>query len=114
MNSTDRILGMYLHLARASHLRRQPLVRDRMLVLAGATAAEMGLSGVAAECRSRVLAHNPQHMLSNRPTMAAALEDERFQAHLNQLRRRLFTREGRTHAGGPGRRMDQRAGCLLH
>jgi hypothetical protein len=88
MPSTDRVLGMYLHLARASQLRRQPMVHDRMLVLAGVTAAEMGLAGVSAKCRERVLAHNHQHLLRDWPTMDAALEDSRFQTFVRQLRRR--------------------------
>jgi hypothetical protein len=88
MTSTDRVLGMYLHLARASQLRRQPMVHDRMLVLAGVAAAEMGLADVAAECRQRVLAHNHQHLLRDWPTLDAALADERFQAYVRQLRRR--------------------------
>lgn len=88
MTSRDRILGMYLHLARASQLRRQPLVHDKMLVLAGVTAAEMGLEDISAECRERVLAHNQQHLLREWPTMDAALADERFQSYIRQLRRR--------------------------
>jgi hypothetical protein len=88
MTSTDRILGMYLHLARASQLRRQPMVHDRMLVLAGVTAAEMGLSDISAECRERVLLHNHQHLLRDWPTMDAALADARFQSYVKQLRRR--------------------------
>ena len=88
MTSSDRILGMYLHLARASQLRRQPMVHDRMLVLAGVTAAEMGLGDISAECRDRVLAHNQQHLLRDWPTMDAALADERFQSYVRQLRRR--------------------------
>lgn len=96
MTSSDRILGMYLHLARASHLRRQPLVRDKMLVLAGVTAAEMGLNDISAECRGRVLSHNHQHLLRDWPTMDAALADERFQSYVRQLRRR-YTPEKAEH-----------------
>jgi hypothetical protein len=88
MPAADRLLGMYLHLARASMLRRQPLVRDRMLVLAGATAAEMGLPAVSATCRQRVLEHNGQHMLREWTTLDEALDDERFQNYLRGLRRR--------------------------
>jgi hypothetical protein len=80
---------MYLHLARASTLRRQPLVRGRMLVLAGVTAAEMGLPHISAACRQRVLAHNAQHMLRDWDTVGDALEDPRFQTYLRGLRRRL-------------------------
>jgi hypothetical protein len=88
MPTADRVLGMYLHLARASTLRRQPLVRDRMLVLAGVTAAEMGLADISAACRRRVLAHNAQHMLRNWDTVGDALGDPRFLTYLRGLRRR--------------------------
>ena len=33
MRRPDQLLGMYLHLARASQMRRQPMVRDKLLVL---------------------------------------------------------------------------------
>ena len=56
-------LGIYLHLARASDQRRRPLVRDRLLILAGAIAAEIDLDAVAAYCRHQVLLHNPHHLL---------------------------------------------------
>ena len=39
MSSPGEHLGLYLHLARAAELRRQPLVRDRLLFLAGVIAA---------------------------------------------------------------------------
>jgi hypothetical protein len=79
---------MYLHLARASEMRRQPIVRDKLLVLAGVTAAEMGLAEVSAECRDRVLYSNGSHLVRNWPTLGDALEDERFQVYFKQLTRR--------------------------
>ena len=42
------LMGIYLHLVRASGLRGRLLVQDRLLVLAGVLAAEQGL---AANCR---------------------------------------------------------------
>ena len=57
MSSPAEQLGMYLHLARASQQRQRPLVRDRLLVLAGAIAVEMGLNGIAAYCRQQILDH---------------------------------------------------------
>jgi hypothetical protein len=78
---------MYLHLARASQQRRRPLVRDKMLLLAGAIAAEQGLMQVAACCRQRVLAHNAGHLIGQYATFSAALADERFQTFLRKLRR---------------------------
>lgn len=81
-------LGMYLHLARASGRRRRPMVRDRLLVLAGAIAAELDLDAVAACCRHQILQHNPRHFVRRWPTLSAALGDEDFQGHHKQLQRR--------------------------
>ncbi len=81
-------LGIYLHLARASERRMRPLVRDRLLVLAGVTAAEMNLPAVAAYCRQKVLSHNPGHMLRRWPTIEQALKDDRFTHLTRQLLRR--------------------------
>ena len=64
------------------------MVRDRMLVLAAAIAAELELHPVAAHCRDAVLAHNPQHMLGKWPTVYDAMTDETFRGLLRQLRRR--------------------------
>lgn len=81
-------LGLYLHLARASELRRRPMVRDRLLVLAGVIAAQMGLTPIAAYCRHKVLEHNPQHLVRRWPTLETAGKDDDFQHYLKQLRRR--------------------------
>jgi hypothetical protein len=81
-------LGMYLHLARASKLRQQPLVRAKLLVLAGVQAEEMGLDDISALCRHRILSQNPRHLVRKWPTMHEALSAEPFQTHLKQLRRR--------------------------
>ena len=96
MPQADQMLGTYLHLARASALRRRPMVRDKLLVLAGVIAAELGMSDVAASCRAKVLAHNPRHLVRRWPTLAEALADERFEPYLKQLRRR-YTPEKAEH-----------------
>jgi hypothetical protein len=88
MAEADRLLGMYLHLARASRLRQQPLVQVKLLVLAGVQAEEMGLAEISALCRHKILAQNARHLLGKWPTMAAALAAEPFRAYLKQLRRR--------------------------
>jgi hypothetical protein len=88
MPEPDRLLGTYLHLARASQLRLQPMVRDKLLVLAGVQAESMGLAPISAVCRERVLAHNARHMIRKWPTLEIALADERFCAYLKQLKRR--------------------------
>lgn len=79
---------MYLHLARASHMRRQPMVRDKLLVLAGVQAEQMGLDEISALCRHKILAHNARHLVRGWPTLTAALADEKFQSYLKQLKRR--------------------------
>jgi hypothetical protein len=88
MSDTDRTLAMYLHLARASHVRRQAMVRDKLLVLAGVQAQEMGLDPIAWLCRQKILAHNARHLIRRLPTITAALADEQFQPYLKQLKRR--------------------------
>jgi hypothetical protein len=88
MIENDRMLGVYLHLARASTLRRQPMIRDKLLILAGVQAQEMGLEEIAALCRHRILAHNARHLVGQWPTLTAALADEKFRSYLKQLRRR--------------------------
>jgi hypothetical protein len=80
-------LAMYLQLARASELRRRPLVRDKLLVLAGVMAVEAEMAPIAALCRQRIIAHNPAHLLGHYTSIPQALADERFQRYLQQLRR---------------------------
>lgn len=96
MSPSDRILGVYLHLARASKLRLQPLQRDKLLALAGVQAESMGLEPIAALCRHKILANNPQHLVGAWPTLGAALADERFLSYLKQLQRR-YSREKAEH-----------------
>jgi hypothetical protein len=96
MPEADRVLGMYLHLARASKLRQQPLVRAKLLVLAGVQAEEMGLDDISALCRHRILSQNPRHLVRKWPTMHEALSAEPFQTHLKQLRRR-YSQEKAEH-----------------
>lgn len=86
------LLGTYLQLVRGAERRQQPLVRDRVLVLAAVLAAQIeGLAPIAACCRERILAHNPGHMLSRWPTVEQAREHEDFQSLVNQLASRYGT-----------------------
>jgi hypothetical protein len=86
------LLGTYLQLASGAELRQQPLVRDRVLVLAAVLAAQIeGLAPIAACCRERVLAHNRGHMLARWPTVAEARRHEDFQSLVNQLATRYGT-----------------------
>lgn len=84
-----KLLGVYLHLARASQQRVRPHVRDRLLVIAASQAIRLELPRVAAHCRYLVLAHNPQHMIGNYETVTEALADSDFLHLLKQLQRRF-------------------------
>jgi len=79
------VLANYLNLAGAAKARRQPLVRDRALLLAGVIAAQIDLAPIAAACRDQILRHNRRHMVGRWPTIAAALDAEDFQTLVNQL-----------------------------
>jgi hypothetical protein len=79
------VLADYLNLARAAGLRRQPLVRDRALLLAGIIAAQIDLAPIAGACHDEILRHNRRHLIGRWPTIAAALEEEDFQTLVNQL-----------------------------
>jgi len=88
MESSIEALGVYLHLAAASHRRNQPLVRSRLLVLCGVMAYWLGLDGVADHCRTLVLDQNQSHLLGRFADFDAALADDEFIALLRQLYRR--------------------------
>ncbi|MBW8884156.1 MAG: hypothetical protein JF612_05130 [Planctomycetia bacterium] len=79
------VLASYLHLARAAKLRGQPLVRDRVLLLAGVIAAQIDLEPIAAACRQQILVNNPRHLVNRWPTIGAALGYEDFQSLVGQL-----------------------------
>ena len=88
-----KLLGVYLHLARASQQRVRPHVQDRLLVIAATIAARLQLPRVAAYCRQKVLAHNRQHLIGNYATVEEALEDSDFLHLLKQLQRRFPAEE---------------------
>jgi hypothetical protein len=79
------LLATYLRLARAAQVRQQPLVRDRVLLLAGVIAAQIDLAPIAGACREQILAHNARHLVSRWPTIGQALAEEDFQPLVNQL-----------------------------
>jgi hypothetical protein len=88
MSEPVDILGLYLHLARASELRRRPHIRDRLLVVAGVIAVHMQLRRIAAYCRYRVLQHNPRHVIRRWPSLEIALQQEDFLYVLRNIQRR--------------------------
>jgi hypothetical protein len=71
-------LAMYLHLARASELRRRWMVRDKLLLISAHRAETLELAALAEHCRERILAHNSGHLVGHFPTLADAAADERF------------------------------------
>ena len=81
-------LAIYLHLARASGMRRRPQVRDRLLVMAAVAATKAGLPRIAAYCREDVLRNNPRHLVQRWGTVADALRDPEFQHFLHHLEKR--------------------------
>jgi hypothetical protein len=85
MTRPIELLGTYLHLARAAEKRRQPLIRDRVLLLSAVIAAQINLAPIAAACRELILAHNPRHLAGRWPSIGAALGEEDFQALVSQL-----------------------------
>ncbi len=87
MSDPVHLLGTFLHLARASGQRQRPLVRDKLLVLAGVVAARMELPRIAAFCRFKVLQHNPQHLVRRWRSLEEALEDDEFLHFLRHLQR---------------------------
>ena len=88
MNETIEGLATYLHLVRASERRKRPLVRDRLLVIASARAARLGLPYIAAYCRHLILMHNPHHFVSHWATITQAIYDDDFLHFLGRLERR--------------------------
>ena len=93
---------MYLHLARASDLRRQPLVTDKLLALAGVTALELELPDVAERCHGAILTRNPRHLLRNWTSLSEAQQADRFQSFLKQLRRQYSPEKAEHMLGSLG------------
>ena len=75
MRNHETAMLAYARLARLSHDRKQPVGRDRFLVLTGREACFSGWIDVAARCRELVLANNPQHLLSHDATFPEALRE---------------------------------------
>jgi hypothetical protein len=83
-----RHLATYLHLARASEVRQRLLVRDRLLVIAGAMAQCAELPRIAALCRAKILEHNANHLVRRWDDFSTMVKDAQFQPFLSQLQRK--------------------------
>ena len=88
MRRPVEILGIYLHLARASGQSNQPHVRDRFLVICASMAHRLKLHTVAASCRAKVLDHNPNHGIGRCENMEEAMDSIDFLSLLKQIQRR--------------------------
>ena len=89
MDSNIKLLGLYLHLAKAAGIRQQLHVRDKLLIIAGIIAVRLELLTVAACCRHEVLSHNKQHLIGRWQDLSTALPEDDFDSFLKQLQRRF-------------------------
>ncbi len=87
MRDHESAMLSYVRLAGVSQLKRQPLGRDKLLVLAAASACRAGWPDVAERCRRLILEHNPAHLIGTFPTVADALRGEEFGPLLKQHER---------------------------
>ena len=88
MNDASHNLAVYLHLAQASLRRQRPLVRDRMLLLAGMQAAKLNLFRLGQYCRGQILQHNPHHFVGRWPSIAAGMQTAEFQSLASSIQQR--------------------------
>lgn len=87
MHDHDLAMLTYVKLADLSQQKRQPIGRDKFLLLAGVEACRAGWPEIADRCRELVLHHNAAHLVGRFPTLPDALRDPEFQTFLKQLER---------------------------
>lgn len=92
MTEAQQTLAIYLHLARASELRRRWLVRDKLLLLCAMQAHDAELDSLAEHCRQRLLAHNSGHLAGRFADLRTASADEGLMMLVAQVER-TFSRE---------------------
>jgi hypothetical protein len=88
MPADIELLGIYLHLSRASQQRRQQIKRDRCLVLSATIAEKLGLNTIAAYCRKLILDHNPGHMVGHWSSIEDAMTNADFLNFVRIVQRR--------------------------
>ena len=93
MDIDGELLWLFLHLARAAHARRRPLVQVRLLVLAADEALHAGMLEIAEFCRWKIGQLSPAHLVTQFTSFAHARRSEDGSALVRQLRRRY----GREH-----------------
>ncbi len=88
MAATMELLVTYLHLAWAAGKRQRPLVRGRLLLLAGDEALHLGMTDIADFCRLEILKTCPAHLVGKFGTLAEARRSEDLETLVRQLKRR--------------------------
>jgi len=96
LDEAQQTLAIFLHLARASELRRRWLVRDKLLLMSALQAQSLRLDALANHCRERLLAHNPGHLLGHFLSVEEAGADDRIHLLVQQAER-VFSREKAEH-----------------
>lgn len=79
MSHPELEMSAYAQLAVLSHDKRQPMARDRFLLLCGAAACRAGWPEVAEQCRLLHNAHQPHHRLVSSASFSDALRDAEFE-----------------------------------
>jgi len=96
MPDHERAMLAYAKLAEISAQKEQIVGRDKLLVLAGASACRAGWPDVAQRCRELILANNAVHLIGKHATFADALRSPDFEPFLKQ-RERLCSYERAEH-----------------
>jgi hypothetical protein len=87
MPSADQTVRVYRELAEDYGRQGQNQMRDRFLVLAADAALAAGQAEEAESLRSRLLQHNPHHLLKPYSSFAEAMKSTDVQNYVGTLRR---------------------------
>ena len=79
MHDHEEAMQVYVQLVAICDQKRQPQVRDRLLLLAGVEACRAGWLEVAESCHRRLVASNPAHQAHRFANFPDALRDSDFQ-----------------------------------
>ncbi len=85
MRNHDLAMLAYLKLAELSGRKKQLIGRDKLLVLAGASACRAGCLTVADQCRELIVQQHPRHQLAKFATFADALRSDDFPSLVTRL-----------------------------
>lgn len=87
MHDYELALLAFAKLAAIAEAKRQPIGRDKFLLLAGIAACRAGWLEVAARCHALVKQHNPRHLIGRYDSLPDALRDPDFSGFDKQLER---------------------------